>query len=64
MKTDETEIMLFSHEFSGSHDQEPKDKVILQGVEFNLNISVNDKAFCMKIPHSMERLISFLKEAK
>ena len=62
--THETEIMLFIHELNASRDQESEDAVMLQGVKFNLNASVSDEAFCQKIPQSMERLVSFLKQTE
>ena len=56
------EIMVFSHELGESREKESDDIVIFQGVKFNLDMSVNDSAFNLKMPHSMGRLISYLKE--
>ena len=56
------EIMVFCHELGESREKESNDIVMFQGVKFNLDMSVNDAAFSLKMPHSMGRLISYLKE--
>ena len=56
--------MLFIHELGASRDIENDGSIMLQGVKFNLDVSVNEEAFCLKMPHSMERLVGFLKEVE
>ena len=53
---------MFSNELEGPREKGPKDALVFQGVEFDPNVSVNDEAFCLRMPRSMERLVGFLKE--
>ena len=56
--------MLFVHELGENQGKEATNTITFQGVKFNSKVSVRNEAFCLNIPPSMERMVSFLREVE